>query len=113
MAQASSYIRRRGPLRKMGHIGPNMTPMVDVVLCILIFFMLGTTFAGSELFLTSTMPAIGKEGLGADAEKQKLPAVRVNLELKKSGAETVMVFGGSSVKIRQEGENAGVLELLK
>lgn len=36
-----------------GRFGPNMTPMVDIVLVILIFFMAGTTFLGQEWFLKS------------------------------------------------------------
>lgn len=36
-----------------GRFGPNMTPMVDIVLVILIFFMAGTTFLGQEWFLRS------------------------------------------------------------
>ena len=35
------------------HGGPNMTPMVDVVMCILIFYMLSATFANPDLFLTN------------------------------------------------------------
>jgi biopolymer transport protein ExbD len=33
--------------------GPNMTPMVDVVMVLLIFFMLGASFVGAEHFLKS------------------------------------------------------------
>ena len=31
------------------HVGPNMTPMVDVVMVILIFFMLGSSFTSPRL----------------------------------------------------------------
>ena len=55
------------------NVGPNMTPMVDVVMCILIFFMLGTSLASPELFLKSHTAAIDKAGLGSEQGAQKLP----------------------------------------
>src|ERR1700753_544627 len=36
--------------------GPNMTPLVDVVMVILIFLMLAGTFTGSEWYLVSNLP---------------------------------------------------------
>lgn len=36
--------------------GPNMTPLVDVVMVILIFLMLAGSFGGAEHFLVSNMP---------------------------------------------------------
>jgi biopolymer transport protein ExbD len=73
---------RRGILKHTQvHVGPNMTPMVDIVMCILIFFMLGTTLAVPELFLKSTTPAVDKEGLGSDPGSAKLPAVRMTIKL--------------------------------
>ena len=71
----------KGPIKKMAHVGPNMTPMVDVVMCILIFFMLGTTLATPEVFLKSNTAAIDKQGLGSEQGVQKLPAVRMNIKL--------------------------------
>jgi biopolymer transport protein ExbD len=41
------------------HFGPNMTPMVDVVMVILIFFMASATFVGSEWFLKTALPKPG------------------------------------------------------
>jgi len=43
--------------------GPNMTPMVDVVMVILIFLMLAGSFVGSEHFLVSNLP-FSKTGAG-------------------------------------------------
>ena len=43
--------------------GPNMTPLVDVVMVILIFLMLAGSFAGAEHFLTSNMP-VSQSGVG-------------------------------------------------
>jgi biopolymer transport protein ExbD len=46
--------------------GPNMTPLVDVVMVILIFLMLAGTFVGNEHFLVSTLPYT-KAGGGSTA----------------------------------------------
>src|SRR3954466_8469303 len=43
--------------------GPNMTPLVDVVMVILIFLMLAGSFVGAEHFLVSNMP-MSKAGAG-------------------------------------------------
>ena len=47
--------------------GPNMTPLVDVVMVILIFLMLAGSFGGAEHFLTSNLP-IRKDGVGGEAK---------------------------------------------
>jgi biopolymer transport protein ExbD len=43
--------------------GLNMTPLVDITLVILIFFMLCGSFVGNEHFLVSNLP-ISRNGLG-------------------------------------------------
>jgi biopolymer transport protein ExbD len=43
--------------------GPNMTPLVDVVMVILIFLMLAGSFGGAEHYLKSSTP-INKNGTG-------------------------------------------------
>lgn len=48
----SSPFRRRNALHQWHlHFGPNMTPMVDVVMVILVFFMASTAFIGPEWLL--------------------------------------------------------------
>ncbi len=47
--------------------GPNMTPLVDVVMVILIFLMLVGTFGGAEHHLASNMP-ISPKGLEGGAQ---------------------------------------------
>lgn len=85
---------RRIASRVRYHGGPNMTPMVDIVMCILIFFMLGSTFALPDLFLSANMPAVDKKGLGANPNDSSLPPVRMNLELMNVGGHTkVRAFG--------------------
>jgi len=56
---------------------PNLAPMVDVVMCILIFFMLGTSFALSEGFLPTQLPA--DVGPGGAAAVTVVPVVRISL----------------------------------
>lgn len=41
------------------HSGPNMTPMVDVVMVILIFFMASTVIMGPELLLRTSLDSTG------------------------------------------------------
>ena len=65
------------------HYGPNMTPMVDVVMVILIFFMASATFAGSEWFLRTAIPRQGPaESPKSDkGDPFKLPPARFELTL--------------------------------
>jgi biopolymer transport protein ExbD len=46
--------------------GPNMTPLVDVVMVILIFLMLTGSFAGAEHYLVSNLP-LSQKGAGGQA----------------------------------------------
>ena len=74
------------------HAMPNMTPMVDVVMCILIFFMLGSTFIAPEFYLTNRMPAVD---IGPGTERSYgEPAVRGTLVLHRqpSGQTTLSAF---------------------
>jgi biopolymer transport protein ExbD len=91
---------RYAPLRKMSaHVGPNMTPMVDIVLCILIFFMLGAGLAAPELFLTSNT-AVDKAGLGTEAINTKMPAVRMNIVMHRRNDETyVTAFDATPLRM--------------
>lgn len=43
--------------------GPNMTPLVDIVMVILIFLMMAGSFRGAEHFLSSNVP-LKEKGLG-------------------------------------------------
>jgi biopolymer transport protein ExbD len=67
------------------HAGPNMTPMVDVVMVILIFFMASTAFLGPEWFLRSALPTPGP----ADASAS--PPTRVRVRLVAQAGETAAV----------------------
>ncbi|MCL2646519.1 MAG: biopolymer transporter ExbD [Phycisphaerales bacterium] len=82
--------KKKKPMKKMAHVGPNMTPMVDVVMCILIFFMLGSSFVMPEVFLKSSMPAIDKAGLGENAAEGKMPAVKLWIKMAREGDDTIV-----------------------
>lgn len=92
---------KKKALKKMAHVGPNMTPMVDVVMCILIFFMLGTSFVVPEMFLTSNMPAIDNKGLGTVKGDQKMPAVRMNIVMNRRGTDTWVTAFDSMSKMNK------------
>ena len=67
---------------------PNLAPMVDVVMVILIFFMLGTSFALSEGALPAQLPA--DVGPGGGAGVSIIPVVRIDLE-ETAGGEGVRI----------------------
>ena len=59
--------------------GPNMTPLVDVVMVILIFLMLAGSFATGGWYLQSSMPIKESGGAGAPphaAVERAVPRVR-------------------------------------
>jgi len=85
--------RRRSALASWdSHFGPNMTPMVDVVMVILIFFMASATFAGAEWFLKAGIP---REGSAAAANQTQgddpfeLPPPRFEVALSVEGGRTI------------------------
>jgi len=83
-------------MKKFAHTGPNMTPMVDVVMCILIFFMLGSSFSIPDLYLSSNTPAVEKAGLSNSTATESTPAVRNYIQLKRLGDETVASAFGAA-----------------
>jgi biopolymer transport protein ExbD len=67
---------------------PNMTAMVDLIMCILIFFMLASKFVSAETFLPSSMPV----DMGFSDRTSNPASVEVNLMLNlRSGAFGVVV----------------------
>lgn len=73
------------------HVGPNMTPMVDVVMVILIFFMLGSSFASRNWYLTNNTPAI-KGGL-SNIKTHAMPATRIDIRLQMRGTRAMVMIG--------------------
>lgn len=64
------------------HYGPNMTPMVDVVMVILIFFMASASVLGPEWFLKSALP----RAQAAPTVDPAKPPLRLRIELRRQGA---------------------------
>ncbi|MEI8194415.1 MAG: biopolymer transporter ExbD [Phycisphaerae bacterium] len=79
-----------GKKNKALHVGPNMTPMVDIVMCILIFFMLGSSFAMQELYLAN-VPAVNTGGLGDAKTDAKLPAIKARIVMRRVGETTKVI----------------------
>lgn len=76
------------------HFGPNMTPMVDVVMVILIFFMASAAFFGSEWFLRAAIPP-EQAGRGAAAAKRdpfEPPPIRLTVALDVSDGRVIATF---------------------
>jgi biopolymer transport protein ExbD len=65
------------------HHGPNMTPMVDVVMVILIFFMATASVLGPDWFLKTSLPR-------AAASDAPAGAVVCRLEVDRDGASAVV-----------------------
>ncbi|MCC6676623.1 MAG: biopolymer transporter ExbD [Phycisphaerales bacterium] len=79
------------------HYGPNMTPMVDVVMVILIFFMASASVLGPEWFLKSALPRAQAAPM-IDPAKQPL---RLRIELRKEGASPTVasIDGGEPMPL--------------
>ena len=69
---------------------PNLAPMVDVVMVILIFFMLGTGFATPEGVLPTQLPT--QVGPGGGAQVSVVPVVRIEL-LESPDGLRILVMG--------------------
>ncbi|MBI1190901.1 MAG: hypothetical protein GC200_09510 [Tepidisphaera sp.] len=68
------------------HYGPNMTPMVDVVMVILIFFMASAAFLGPEWFLKSSLPV-----RAAGPASNEKPPTRLTFYLAHQGGTQVRI----------------------
>lgn len=76
------------------HYGPNMTPMVDVVMVILIFFMASASVLGPEWFLKTALPR-ARATPQIDPTKEPV-RLRIELAREGSGPTTVSIDGGPS-----------------
>ncbi len=90
MSLSKKHARRS--MHAAHHVGPNMTPMVDVVMVILIFFMLGSSFVSPDWYLTNNTPAI-KGGL-SNVKTNAMPPTRINIKLRVRGTHTVAILPG-------------------
>ena len=99
-------------LKKLGkmsaHVGPNMTPMVDIVMCILIFFMLASSFAMPDLFLTNNT-AISKTGISNEKSDAPAPSVQSKIEVWMVGKETSVKGFGRTIDGLGKRDSKGAL----
>ncbi|MFN7374789.1 MAG: ExbD/TolR family protein [bacterium] len=107
MSRAGGFrpLRSRSAREAAGqHHGPNMTPMVDVVMVILVFFMVSAAFLGPEWLLQGVVPrpaASGEQSAPRPGQGPKPDAsdplatgmVRFVVELRKSPGEGVQATG--------------------
>ncbi|MFO0840227.1 MAG: biopolymer transporter ExbD [Phycisphaerae bacterium] len=68
---------RRGPPEPAGERIPNLAPMVDIIMVILIFFMLGAKLLAEGVLETELDP---RSGPGAGTAVELIPAVKIALE---------------------------------
>lgn len=92
--------RRRGAADRASlHLGPNMTPMVDVVMVILVFFMASAAFVGPEWFLAAQTverkPEVTTTPAGGNSQQPRAPVLRIVL---KAGAAGGGSAGGSAAQ---------------
>lgn len=107
MSSSPTFRRRRALDVASLHFGPNMTPMVDVVMVILVFFMVSAAFLGPEWLLGSLVPrpapAVGSgntaKGAGQgpqNTDPLSTAPVRFSIDLRvpSPGAATVATGAG-------------------
>lgn len=93
-----SFHRRRSALAMYeAHAGPNMTPMVDVVMVILIFFMASAAILGPEWFLKTSLP---RTTAAAPANESLLVRVRIELVMD-NGLARAKIDGGEPVAVSE------------
>jgi biopolymer transport protein ExbD len=63
-------------MKRREHLSPDLTPLIDVVFLILIFFMVSSTFKKEELALLLTLP-------DASSATQEIEKEDINIELTK------------------------------
>ena len=80
--------------------GPNMTPLVDVVMVILIFLMMAGSFAQGGWFLQSNVPIKSKGGAQADVTPGLVPDEPLEVRIDNS-ADGFRVLAGD---IRASGD---------
>src|SRR6187431_149579 len=68
--------------------GPNMTPLVDVVMVILIFLMLAGSFGTTEHFLASKTPIHAKGG-GGEPDPNFVPPTMLDVQVDEAGYFTM------------------------
>ena len=102
----SRSLRRRDALHNYSmHFGPNMTPMVDIVMVILIFFMASAAFMGDEWFLRAAIPFEAGRGtaLNKPNDPLALPPERLDvlMDVDRQGNTIVTVLDLQDAPMQQ------------
>ncbi|MFZ4575121.1 MAG: ExbD/TolR family protein [Phycisphaerales bacterium] len=88
--------RRRSALDVYeSHHGPNMTPMVDIVMVILIFFMASAAMLGPEWFLPASLSRAGASTAPADPA----PNRRIEVALAPGPSGPRAIIDGASMSL--------------
>jgi biopolymer transport protein ExbD len=99
------------------HFGPNMTPMVDVVMVILIFYMASTSFIGSEWFLKTAIPKESPQAAPREkpetADPYTLPPAQFELTLRRGEDGRTVASGPAFGAITLEALPARLTELAR
>jgi biopolymer transport protein ExbD len=85
--------------------GPNMTPLVDVVMVILIFMMLSASFAGAEHYLVSDVPVQAK-GVGAKQPEGAVIPTKFTINVQQRGTFFVAKAGNFATVNSEAGSQA-------
>jgi biopolymer transport protein ExbD len=70
--------------------GPNMTPLVDVVMVILIFLMLAGSFGTSEHFMVASLPQRPTGVSQAPPDPTWIPPIEVQVQVSPDGDASVL-----------------------
>jgi biopolymer transport protein ExbD len=74
--------------------GPNMTPLVDVVMVILIFLMLAGSFVGAEHFLISNLPLSQSGAGGVQLPPGYIPDEPIDIRVDSPTPDTFLATAG-------------------
>jgi biopolymer transport protein ExbD len=90
-------MRRRGLPEPVGERIPNLAPMVDVIMVLLVFFMMGASFQVIREGALST-ELDPRSGPGPDAPIEIIPAVKLALEDVGNGSACRIWLGGERLE---------------
>lgn len=98
------YRKRNAQALYEMHYGPNMTPMVDVVMVILIFFMASAAMLGPEWFVRTNLP----RAAAVSTPVSDTPPLRLTLAMTREEGTTLFHVNGQEQAV----ELAQVIEAL-
>src|SRR3954470_6731334 len=78
--------------------GPNMTPLVDIVMVILIFLMLAGSFASAEHFLVSNLPVVQSGAGGEQLPPGFIPDEPIDIRVDNNPTTGVMVATAGKIQ---------------